>query len=154
MGIIQRQGIKSGIITYSGILIGFVSLLVVQPNFLKPEEIGLTRILYSFSFLVSTLIPLSIGNITTRYFPRFRDSDSRNHGYFGFMLLWLFAGCLLVLPVLWIFNNYFIQVYSEKSSLFADYFFGVFPLTIIIALISTISNYLYSAFKPIIPAFA
>jgi O-antigen/teichoic acid export membrane protein len=154
MGVIQRQGIKSAIITYSGILIGFVSLLVVQPNLLKPEEIGLTRILYSFSFLVSTLIPLSIGNITTRFFPRFRDKEGRNHGYFGFMLLWLGIGSLIVLPVLWIFHNYFISVYSEKSGLFANYFFLVFPLTITIALISTISNYLYSAFKPIIPAFA
>lgn len=154
MGVIQRQGIKSTIITYVGILIGFLSLLVIQPQLLRPEIIGLTRILYSFSFLVSTIIPLSIVNITTRFFPRFRAPDKKHNGYFGFMLLWLACGSFLILPILWIFKSYFISIYSENSHLFSEYFILVLPFTIVIALISIISNYLFSVFRPILPAFS
>jgi hypothetical protein len=142
MGVIQRQGIKSTIITYTGIFIGFLSLLVIQPQLLSPEIIGLTRILYSFSFLVSTVVPLSIVNITTRFFPRFRSPEKKHHGYFGFMLVWLAAGSLLFLPILWIFKSYFIAIYTENSHLFSEYFIFVLPLTLIIASISIISNYL------------
>ena len=84
MGVIQQQGIKSTVITYAGIFIGFLSLLVIQPQFLNPEIIGLTRILYSFSFLVSTIVPLSIVNITTRFFPRFRASEKKTPWVFWF----------------------------------------------------------------------
>jgi O-antigen/teichoic acid export membrane protein len=154
MGVIQRQGIKSTIITYTGIFIGFLSLLVIQPQLLSPEIIGLTRILYSFSFLVSTVVPLSIVNITTRFFPRFRSPEKKHHGYFGFMLVWLAAGSLLFLPILWIFKSYFISIYTENSHLFSEYFIFVLPLTLVIASISIISNYLFSIFRPILPAFA
>lgn len=153
MGVIQKQGIQSALITYCGIGIGFISLLVVQPALLKPEEIGLTRILYSFSFLVSTLLPLSIGNITTRFFPRFRNDAKGHHGFFGLILIWLGLGCMLFLPLLWAFRTFFIELYSEQSALFSEYFLLVFPFSITIALISATSNYLYSCFKPILPAF-
>jgi O-antigen/teichoic acid export membrane protein len=154
MGVIQKQGIQSALITYSGIAIGFLSLLVVQPALLKPEEIGLTRILYSFSFLVSTLLPLSIGNITTRFFPRFRNDAKGHHGFYGLILIWLGLGCLIFLPFLWVFKTFFIELYSEQSALFSEYFMLVFPFSITIALISATSNYLSSCFKPIFPALA
>lgn len=154
MGVIQKQGIQSALITYSGIAIGFLSLLVVQPALLSPEEIGLTRILYSFSFLVATLLPLSVGNITTRFFPRFRNEAKGHHGFFGLIVLWTGIGILLFLPLLWVLRESFIDMYREQSELFSDYFLMVFPFSVVIAFITLISNYLYSCFRPIFPAFA
>lgn len=154
MGVIQRQGIQSALLSYSGILIGFLSLLFIQPNLLAPHEIGLTRILYSFSFLVATLLPLSVGNITTRFFPKFKNETNGNHGFFGLILIWLGAGCVLTFPILWLFHDYFIALYREQSELFSEYFLLVFPFSLIIALITLTSNYLNSCFKPVIPAFA
>ena len=49
MGVIKRQGIKNTIATYIGFVIGFVNLIIIQPNFLSKEELGLTRVLYSFA---------------------------------------------------------------------------------------------------------
>lgn len=153
MGIIQKQGITSAIITYAGIAVGFISLLVIQPFFLDAEAIGLTRVLYSFSFLVSTILPLGFLNITTRYFPKFRNENAHHHGFFGLMLIWLIVGCLIVFPVLFLFKGEFIQLYAEDSPLFSKYFLLVFPLSLVIALLSLINNYLFSAFKPILPSF-
>lgn len=69
MGIIQRQGITNAIITYTGILIGFASLIFIQPKFLTKEELGLIRVLFSFSALIGTIFPLGTGSITIKYFP-------------------------------------------------------------------------------------
>ena len=71
MGVIKRQGIKNTIATYIGFVIGFVNLIVIQPHLLTKEELGLTRILYSFSLLIAMFVPLGIGNATTRFFPMF-----------------------------------------------------------------------------------
>ena len=78
MGVIRRQGIKNTIIGYLGILIAFVSFFVVQPYCLTKEEIGLTRVLYSFSIIVAMFVPLGIGNATIKYFPLFKDEEKKN----------------------------------------------------------------------------
>ncbi len=152
MGVIQRQGIQSTVITYTGIVVGMFSLLVLQPFFLSPEEIGLTRVLYSFSFLVSTILPMSGGNITTRFFPRFRDAASNHKGFLGFLLLFPLVGCLLCLPLLYLFKDAFVGLYIQESALFVRYFFWVFPLSIVLCLIAVFNNYLFSVFRPLLPA--
>lgn len=152
MGVIQRQGLQSTIITYTGILVGMFSLLVLQPLFLSAEEIGLTRVLFSFSFLVSTVLPLSAGNITTRYFPKFRDPLHQHKGFLGFILLFPLIGSLICLPILYLLKDSFIALYSKESALFAYYFVWVIPLSLLLCLISIFNNYLFSVFRPLLPA--
>ena len=153
MGVIQKQGIQSAIITYLGIFAGFVSLLIVQPYFLSPEEIGLTRVLYSFSFLVSTFIPLGFINITTRFFPKFRNADKQHHGFAGLLFRWTSLGTASILLILWILKSFFQDLYIDESPLFSTWFFLVFPLSAIIAWIAVLNNYLFSLFLPIVPSF-
>jgi len=152
MGIIQRQGIQSTIITYAGIFIGFLSLLWVQPNFLKAEEVGLTRVLFSFSFLVSTVLPMSAGNVIARYFPRFRDAAAKHHGFLGFILLFPLIGILICFPLLYLLKPLIVAQYVEESPLFASYFSFIFPLSLILTLLAIVNNYLYSIFRPLLPA--
>jgi O-antigen/teichoic acid export membrane protein len=154
MGVIQRQGLQSAVITYSGMIVGFISLLVVQPWLLSAEEIGLTRILFSFSFLVSTVLPLSAGNITTKFFPKFRDAEKKHKGFLGFMLLFPLLGSLIVLPILYLLKESLMARYAFESPLFVEYFFWVFPLSIVLALISLMNNYLFAVFRPLLPALA
>lgn len=122
MGVIQRQGLKNTITTYLGIAIGFVSLIVIQPQFLTKEELGLTRILYSFSILVAMFVPLGIGNATTKYFPLFKDSDKNHHGYFAFMMLFPVIGFVLTTLVLLLSKDFIMAQYVKESPLLTDFF--------------------------------
>lgn len=153
MGVIQRQGIKNTITTYLGIAIGFVSLIVIQPHFLTKEELGLTRILYSFSILIAMFVPLGIGNATTKYFPLFKNPEKKHHGYLAFMLLFPLAGFVLSAVVLLLLKNFIIAQYIKESPLFTDFFYYVFPLTFILALITCLNVYCYANYKSTIPAF-
>ncbi|MBL0048730.1 MAG: polysaccharide biosynthesis C-terminal domain-containing protein [Bacteroidetes bacterium] len=153
MGIIKKQGIKNTLISYSGILIGFISLVVLQPLLLKPEELGLTRILYSFSVVVATIIPLGISNVTIRFFSLFSDRSKGHHGYFGFLILFPLLGIAVVSLLLLYFKPFFIAQYSKQSKLFADYFMYVFPLSFFIALVSVFTSYCASLFRTTFPVF-
>jgi len=153
MGVIRRQGIKNTITTYIGILIGFVSLIIIQPQFLTKEELGLIRILYSFSILVAMFVPIGIGNATTRYFPLFKNQEKNHHGYFAFMMLFPLAGFLLAMALMYLLRDFIISRYIKESALFTEFFYWVFPLTFIIAMISCLNVYCYANFKSTIPAF-
>ncbi|TND09376.1 MAG: membrane export protein [Bacteroidetes bacterium] len=152
MGIIQKQAIQNTIITYTGTLIAFANIIFIQPFFLTPEELGLTRILFSFASLVSTFIPLGITSITTRYFPVFRNPEKGHHGFFGFMILYALAGYLLIAVLLWFGRDFFIGQYVEKSGLFAEFFDYVFPLSLFLGLFTILQTYAFALFRPGVPA--
>jgi O-antigen/teichoic acid export membrane protein len=152
LGIIQKQGIQNTIITYLGIIIGFVSLIIVQPFLLSKEEVGLIRVLFAFSSLVASIIPLGITSITVKYFPLFRNRENGHYGFLGFILIFPIVGGLIIFFLLSIFKQSIIGHYVEHSKLFTDYFNYVLPFSIILGFITVLNTYCFSLFKTIIPS--
>src|ERR1043165_4815783 len=111
MGVIQRQGIKNTVSSYFGIVIGFVSLLIIQPKFLKPEEIGLVRVLFAFSTLIASFIALGVSSMSIKYFPIFKDEKTGHHGFLGFVLLFPIVGFIITALVLIVFKDFIIAQY-------------------------------------------
>ena len=151
MGIIQRQGIRNSIISYIGLALGAISLLIVQPHFLTKEEIGLTRILFSFSALVATFMPLGMGGITLKYFPHFRNREKGHHGYFGLMMILPLIGVVIFSLILFLLRGYIISKYSAQSKLFTDYFYYIFPLSFFLSFVNVFVAYSYSIFRTSVP---
>ncbi len=153
MGIIQRQGIRNAVITYAGIIIGFVNLIIIQPRFLTPEELGLTRVLFSFSALISSFLPMGIQNITLKYFPYYKDKAKKHFGYFGFMLLFPIIGFLLASGVILLLKNFIIGIYIVNSKLFTDYFDYIFPMILCLSFTQVLTTYSSTLFRTTIPSF-
>lgn len=153
MGIIQKQGIQSGIITVTGMITAVISLFIIQPFYLSKEEIGLTRILFSTSFLISTILPLGAGNVITRYLPKFRSEKNKHNGFLVIPLLYLLIGIFIFFPLLIFYSTQISALYSKDSTLFSDYILLIFPFSLILALISVLNSYFFSLFKPLLPAF-
>ncbi|HNQ13333.1 MAG TPA: polysaccharide biosynthesis C-terminal domain-containing protein [Bacteroidia bacterium] len=153
MGVIKRQGIKNMITGYVGMAIGFVNLIVIQPHFLTKEELGLTRLLYSFSLLIAMFVPLGIGNATIKYFPIFKDQARKHHGYFGFMNLFPLVGFLGASAVLWISKDFIFNQYRSESPLFLEYFNYIFPLIFFNSFIAVLAVYCNANYKTTIPSF-
>ncbi|MFN8309693.1 MAG: oligosaccharide flippase family protein [Chitinophagales bacterium] len=151
MGIIQRQGIRNSIITYIGIALGAVSLLFIQPRFLSKEEIGLTRVLFAFSTLLATLMPLGMNAAVIRYFPYFRNREKNHFGFFGFMLILPAIGYILLSALLWAEKDFIISKYVAQSKLFTDYFLYIFPLSFFLTFNNMLTCYSYSIFRTSVP---
>lgn len=153
MGDIKKQGLQNTAIVNLAVIIGFVSTLLIQPRFLKPEEIGLIKILYSCSLLISTIIPLGMVNAGYKFFPQFRNKDKKHHGFFLFMMLFPVVGFLVTTSGLLSFRQFIISYYSVNSALFAEFFDYVFPLSFFLAFLSVLSVYSSSLFKSTFPTF-
>ena len=69
MGLIQRDAIKMTIITYVGVLIGYVNKVLLFTNILAPEQVGLANLLISIATLYATLSAIGMNSITLRFFP-------------------------------------------------------------------------------------
>ncbi len=153
MSTIKKQGIRNTLITYIGVVIGFVSLLFIQPNLLKPEELGLTKIFIAAASLIATVLPLGVSSVTTKFFPYFRNEEKRHHGYFGFMLLFPLVGAVICGILVYVFKDLIVAEYINQSYLFTQYFDLLLPFAIIIALNITLNAYCSSLFKTTIISF-
>lgn len=153
MGVIQRQSIKNTISSYLGIGLGFLSLLIIQPRFLSPEEIGLSRFLYATSVLMASFFPMGVTNMTIKYFPHFKNQSKGHHGFAGFMLLFPLVGYVFTALLLFIFKEFITDQYRRESPLFIEYFNYIFLFALVIGFINVISTYLNSLFKSTVPSY-
>ncbi|MDB5261400.1 MAG: hypothetical protein JWQ14_681, partial [Adhaeribacter sp.] len=69
MGIIKRQGIQNTIISYAGVVIGYVNTVLLLPWILDEEQVGLTRLLLTLAVLYAQFSALGFANAGVKFFP-------------------------------------------------------------------------------------
>ena len=152
MGIVIRQSIKTTLVSYVGFAIGYINTLFLFPLVLSKEQIGLTRLLISVSFLFATFASLGAGNIPTKFFPYFRDEKKQHNGILAFILSIGMSGFFLFVVVFFLLKDVIFTIYSKNSPLLLDYYFYFIPFTFIVVLTTIFESYLIVQQKPILPA--
>ena len=146
MGEIKKQSISNTILSYIGALIGFFSLMYIQPYFLGSENMGLIKLIYNFSWIVAMILPLGMGNVTMRFFPKFKNEANQHNGYFGLLLLMVSLGAVIVFVFFVLFRNEFQNFYSISPK-FNTYYYYCFIYAYIFALISVFNIYCSNLLK-------
>jgi O-antigen/teichoic acid export membrane protein len=147
MGIIKQQTIKGTIYSYLGVLIGFISLNIIQPHALTTEAVGLVGILISYANLFSQFATLGFSG-TARYFPYFRNEEKKHHGYLFLFCLVSLVGIAIFIAVIYIFKHDFISDKSQTSTLFNQYYWYLVPLIVFTVYFNVLDLYarlLYNA---------
>lgn len=142
MGIIQKQAIKGTVYSYIGVGIGFITTALLFPKFLSTEEIGLLKLLVSFSMLFSQFASLGFVNVINRLFPYFRDKQAKHHGFLFVGLVITTAGVILSCSGLEIFKPLIVKNNIEKSALLVEYFNYLFPLILFTSFYNLFDNYI------------
>ena len=86
MGIIKRQGIQNSIISYAGVIIGYINVMVLFPRFLSVEQVGLTRVLPNVAIVLAQLSALGFANAGIKFFPFFRNKAAKHHNFLALFL--------------------------------------------------------------------
>lgn len=148
VGVIRQQSISGTIYSYLGVGLGFITVGIFYPRIFSTEEVGLLRLLVSYSTLLAQFASLGINTATIKLFPYFRDEKNKHHGYLGLILLISFLGLLVVIPGYLCLRPYFMEHSVVKSELFVTYFYYVIPLVIFTLLFNLLDTYyrvLYNA---------
>jgi len=152
LGEIKRQGVQNSIISYSGIAISFVSVLILQPLFLSPEELGLTRFLASTSVIAGVIFTLGLGAFTLRYFPAFRNHANGHNGYLRLLLLMATASFLLFTALAFIFKDQLLSLFNN-SPVITSHFVYLVPISFSFGFITVLTTYAIGLFRSSVPVF-
>ncbi len=130
MGIIEKQTIKGSFFSYLGVALGFVTVGILWPKLLDPEQIGLINFLIAISAILAHVASLGINTIAVRLFPYFRNDQNKHSGFLSMALIFVSSGTILVLLYYLIFKEKIVENNMGKSALVADYVWFIIPFTI------------------------
>ena len=153
MGIIIRQSLKTVIITYTGIIFGFLNTLVLYPLVLKEEQIGLVRILINAAILFSTFAALGTSTMPVLFFPYFKNASKQHHGFLFFLLVVSSIGFVTFLFLFILFKPFIISTYIEREPLIVNYFYYLIPLTFAVLFYNILETYTIIHQLPVFPSF-
>ncbi|MBK9106674.1 MAG: polysaccharide biosynthesis C-terminal domain-containing protein [Saprospiraceae bacterium] len=141
MGIIQRQSLKSSIISYIGVGIGIVSTMVIYPKAL--EILGLFRSLFDASVLIGIVVMMGSSVSAVRFFPRYQDPATGHGGLLTWLLMISGAGFLIFLIAFPFLQDWMVAyIFTEDNLKYADMVVYIIPLTLLLALINLLSRYI------------
>jgi O-antigen/teichoic acid export membrane protein len=128
MGIIQKQAIKGTAYSYIGVIIGFITTAILFPRILSTDEIGLLKLLVSFSVLFAQFGSLGFNSVINRLFPYFRLPSEKHNGFIAFAMLIAITGFILTSLAFQLYKPVLIRNNLEESSLLVNYAHLIIPL--------------------------
>mgnify|MGYP001240138113 CR=1 FL=1 len=97
MGVIARQTIKSSTVGYLAAVVGTINTFFIYTLCFDAAELGRFRYVQEAGLVLAGFFSLGITNVIVRFFPDFRDDESKHRGFLGFIMLVLLGGIAVFL---------------------------------------------------------
>ena len=153
MGIVKRDALRTTIISYIGLILGYLNKAFLFIIFLSTVEIGLVNLLITTGLLFAQLTNLGSVYVTWRFFPFFRNKEKKHYGFLLFNFLIVCFGIILCSFMYWFFHAEITAYFQEKSPLFVQYAWWVIPVGIGNVIFMLFENHMRGLFKNILPVF-
>jgi O-antigen/teichoic acid export membrane protein len=151
MGVIQRQSIKQGLVTYLGIIIGAVSTLFVYPN-LGAGKWGEIQNTISMAAFFVPFFGVGLSSVSIHFFAYFKETKERRGRFLfillAFTLLSLIGFCLFIY-----FNTHTVSVlFPENAYLFINYLPYILSIAFCVTFITLLQAYISNFSRIVIPS--
>lgn len=154
MGIVQKDALRTSIVSYLGLILGYLNKGVLFLIFLTHEEIGLINLLASVATMYAQFASLGTFSSIWRFFPLLENKGKNHHGILTFNLLISLAGAAIVSLLALLFLDDIRAYYSLKSPLFANYLLWVIPVGLAVLIFLLMDSYCRAIQKSVFPTFA
>ncbi|MEP1151493.1 MAG: polysaccharide biosynthesis C-terminal domain-containing protein [Balneola sp.] len=152
MGIIVNQSIRNAFISYTGIVLGFISTILLFPNILGAEKFGLTRSLIAIMVIVVQLVSLGLPNSIIKFFPFLSEKTRHSQGlYWLFLIPPTFA--LIIFSIIYVFLDDFILDIYKDSTLIAEYYYYVIPMVAFSTIFGLLNSFIKASFNTVFASF-
>lgn len=143
MNKIVQHTLKTSVINYFGVIIGFISVLFIQTKVLNETEIGVIRLILDKGLLVLPFFMLGLHSVASRFFFHFENEQKEYSKFISFLFL---------VPLVTSVIGYSVFYISDLYQSIPNFFFIAFVLFFNLY-ITIIESYLTTKFKIIYPAF-
>ncbi len=154
MGVVFRQSFYTTVLTYVGVVIGYVNVLILFPKFLSPEQIGLVRLIPSAAFLLLPIAQLGLAQCTVRYYPAFEKTEKGPGQLLAFGVVGVTVGYLLTLVLYQVFKEPITAYFAAESALVNEYQGVILAVLLVMSFQAVAEGYSRALLKIIAANFA
>lgn len=151
MGFVQKHAFKTMIISYLGLVLGYVNKGVLFIIVLSTEQIGLINLLLSVGMLFSQFANFGTFNSVIKFLPYFKNNGIKNSTFFKLNIRIVFFGIFLFSIISILLKGEINHFFGEKSSLFVDNYYWIIPLGIANVFFVLFESFLRGFHKNVIP---
>jgi len=153
MGFIQKDALRTMVINFLGLFLGYLNKGVLFVLILNTEKIGLMNLMVSMGLLFGQLSNLGAINAISRFLPFFKEDKSQTQSFLILNLFFVFIGVGVFSLLVFILQTPISSFYSAKSALFIDYYYWLIPIGIANVLFSIFDSYLKAMYKNVLSVF-
>lgn len=151
IGFVKRQNIKSNILAYLGTFIALLSTIWVYPRAL--EAYGTSQALFSLALLLTPFMSLGTINLSTRFFPFFKDDLQGRQLFLCFLIYVCAIGSLLFPLALWMLFQALLPFFSLAFdfSWIIDYKWYLLILAVALTFSQLLTQYIANFKRIVVP---
>lgn len=155
MGTIRKQAILSSLLVYIGFVVGAFNVYLSTINgSLTEAEYGLTRLFFDIAQNMFAFGSLGIIPVLFKFYPYYKDNlPAKENDLLTWSLVTALIGFGIVLVLSLLFRTSITDQFIQRSSLFVQYFYWVFPFAAGMLLFSVLEGYSWALQQTILPAF-
>ncbi len=154
MGIVKRDGLKLALISWAGLLLGFVNKIIFFPKYLEADQVGLATVLVNISVLFSQLASMGSAGLILKFFPYFNNDTHKHHGFITWVFKLATIGSIVTTLFFLVFKTPITHFFAEKSPLLVQYYYYIIPLGLATLSYMIFDAYLRSQFDTVFSSFA
>ncbi|HMJ67466.1 MAG TPA: oligosaccharide flippase family protein [Cyclobacteriaceae bacterium] len=151
MGLVVRQSIFITIVSYVGILIGYLNVLYLFPKFLDPAEVGLLRTIQDAAILFSPFAQFGLAHTMLRFYPQLVKEKANQGGFVTLILMMALGGFVIFLVVFKVFEGSILHYFDENAGAVLRYVPVILWLTFILLISGILEAYSRSLLKTVFP---
>lgn len=102
MGIVVKQSFLNVLMSYLGVVIGFINVTILRPLILTTGQIGLVEILNSYANILANVFQLGFIQVLTILFPKYKDDKNYGGLFLGGMVVSVFGTILAAVLIYFI----------------------------------------------------
>lgn len=147
---IRTLTIKGSIISMVGVVFGFVNTTILQPLVLNVAQIGLLRVVLSYSTLLSTIFSLGYNQVAAHVFPKMFKKDNKQGGFVAISAFIFLVGFFLSLITFLILKN---EMASASEINMDWYVWSIIPIVFFMLVYNILDGYQVQLKKPLVGLF-
>lgn len=155
MGTIRKQTIVSSLLVYLGFFVGAFNIYLYTKNGSFTEaEFGLTRLFFDIAQNFYAFGSLGFIAVMYKFYPYYKDHlPHKKNELLTIALSLAFIGFIILVFLGWVFEPLVVRKFSERSSLFINYYYWVFPFAFGMLFFSVLEGYSWAIQKTVVSNF-
>jgi O-antigen/teichoic acid export membrane protein len=140
MGIVIRQSILTSLISYVGIVVGYINVLYLFPKFLTLDQVGLLRTIQDTAMLFVPFALVGLGQSIIKFYPQFSASQREANSFISMIFLFSLFSLTAFLVVFLALEDFFLSYFEGNSQQILQFKNLILVLTFLLVLITLLEQ--------------